>query len=106
MKWKNKTRGGYEVRIYATDGSGDYPIHGAVHLNGLGWQLQKWTHNGQHSYDVRTSLDLIPDVPEPPEPIDDTFVFDEGIMLVSPESWERLDQFYGHKIRVRIEVVE
>lgn len=28
-KWQEKTRGGSAVRIYAEDGQGDYPIHGA-----------------------------------------------------------------------------
>jgi len=104
MKFKSKTRDGYEYRIYATDGSKDYPIHGAVHLNGLGWQLQKWTHNGQHSYDVVTSLDLIPDVPEPLE--FEPSLSASGGWSFSHQDAESLSRFYGHKVRVRIEVVE
>jgi len=101
MKFKPKTRGGYEYRIYATDGSKEYPIHGAVYLNGLGWQLQKWTHNGQHSYDVRASLDLIPDAPEP-------FEFDCMVDVGSQNyrAPKECARFGGHKVRVRIEVVE
>ena len=30
MKFKDKTRGGLEKRIYATDGDAPYSIHGAV----------------------------------------------------------------------------
>jgi len=46
---KNKTyrtRDGREVRIYATDGGGDYPVHGSVKTND-GWRSRTWVSNGQ-----------------------------------------------------------
>lgn len=47
MKFKDKTRGGHEVRIYATDAGGDYPIHGAVFVNGS-WCVNSWTAQGEN----------------------------------------------------------
>lgn len=45
MKWKDKTRGGHPVRIYAEDGGGKYPIHGAIDY-GEGWVANTWTSEG------------------------------------------------------------
>lgn len=42
---KYKTRDGQDVRIYATDIGGDYPIHGAIRAND-GWALTNWTKDG------------------------------------------------------------
>jgi hypothetical protein len=41
-----RTRDGREVRIYATDGGGDYPVHGSVKTND-GWRSRTWVSNGQ-----------------------------------------------------------
>ena len=38
-------RDGMPVRIYATDGAGDFPIHGAFQENGH-WFPEKWTVDG------------------------------------------------------------
>jgi hypothetical protein len=43
---KYKTRGGRDVRIYAVDGAGGYPVHGAYDLEGAGWQPAAWTADG------------------------------------------------------------
>ena len=40
-----KTRDGREVRIYATDGGGDRPVHGAV-INHGEWFLRHWSAKG------------------------------------------------------------
>lgn len=40
-----KTRGGYKVRIYAVDGGGTYPVHGAVFNEGR-WAPQSWSSTG------------------------------------------------------------
>lgn len=40
-----KTRDGREVRIYATDGYKDYPIHGAIMDHG--WCFHYWTEDGK-----------------------------------------------------------
>jgi hypothetical protein len=36
----------YETRIYAVDGCGDYPVHGAV-LNEHGWVHMTWRKDGR-----------------------------------------------------------
>jgi hypothetical protein len=40
-----KTRDGREVRIYATDGGGSYPTHGAI-KHGEGWVSAWWGSSG------------------------------------------------------------
>lgn len=42
---KYKTRDDREVRIYATDGGGDRPVHGAV-INHGEWFLRHWSAKG------------------------------------------------------------
>lgn len=39
------TRGGKQVRIYATDAGGLFPVHGAILCDGL-WIGMKWTCDG------------------------------------------------------------
>jgi hypothetical protein len=53
-----RTRDGREVRIYATDGGGEYPVHGAV-LGANFWSATNWSENGcyrinhdDHEYDL------------------------------------------------------
>jgi hypothetical protein len=63
---KNKTyrtRDGREVRIYATDGGGPYPVHGAV-LGTNFWSATNWSENGSyrinhddHEYDL---IEILP----------------------------------------------
>jgi hypothetical protein len=46
---KNKryrTIHGYSVRIYAIDGGGKRPVHGAIWLRG-GWSTFEWTKEGK-----------------------------------------------------------
>ena len=40
-----KTRDGREVRIYATDGCGVFPVHGAIEHD-EGWSSFTWANNG------------------------------------------------------------
>ena len=40
-----RTRDGREVRIYATDGVGSHPVHGAI-KNPDGWRQATWMHDG------------------------------------------------------------
>jgi len=54
-----RTRDGREVRIYATDGEGPYPVHGAIRLPTF-WCPTNWDENGLykaggfelHDYDL------------------------------------------------------
>jgi hypothetical protein len=63
-EFEDKTRGGHRVRIYATDGCGPSPIHGALWVKDCGWDDAKWRQNGMFRLDGETSpLDLIPKRP-------------------------------------------
>ena len=55
-----KTRDGREVRIYATDGGGAYPIH-AAYWGDENWVIMNWTENGKPSCynDDENGIDLI-----------------------------------------------
>lgn len=44
---KYRTREGYEVRIYAVDGGGDYPVHGAIRT-GDKWESKSWKSDGTY----------------------------------------------------------
>ena len=61
---KVKTRDDQEVRIYATDAGGDYPVHGAVKTD-HGWESETWTLGGfYYADDPRGGGDLI-SIPQP-----------------------------------------
>jgi hypothetical protein len=53
-----KTRDGREVRIYATDGAGTYPVQGAIRHED-GWYLAQWKQSGKHVGECDGSNDLI-----------------------------------------------
>ena len=42
-----KTRDGKKVRIYATDGEKEYPVHGAIKLHNE-WMAITWTAEGKY----------------------------------------------------------
>lgn len=44
-RWKDKTRGGHPVRIYAEDGSPEWSIHGAIQTS-KGWEGRSWRPDG------------------------------------------------------------
>jgi hypothetical protein len=52
------TRCGQEARIYATDGKGEYTIHGAL-LYGDEWQPFTWRENGTLLYDKASEHDIV-----------------------------------------------
>ena len=52
-----RTRDGREVRIYATDGRGEWPVHGAVG-NEDGWHIVSWRSDGKWTHGHSTA-DLI-----------------------------------------------
>lgn len=59
MNKQYKTRGGDEVRIYAVDGEGDWPVHGAVKLSDK-WKSVTWTLDGIfYEQNQSHSLDLV-----------------------------------------------
>ena len=54
-----RTRDGREARIYATDGTDDQSIHGAV-KDGNGWTIAAWYSDGVHARSNRNGpRDLI-----------------------------------------------
>ena len=58
--FRKTTRDGNPVRIYATDGTYPYPIHGAIQRKD-GWEEASWTKNGQYSISQEyNGGDLIP----------------------------------------------
>jgi hypothetical protein len=58
IKKNYKTREGREVRIYATDGAGTYPVQGAI-KNEDGWYLAQWKQSGKHVGECDSSNDLV-----------------------------------------------
>jgi hypothetical protein len=56
---KYKTREGHNVRIYAVDGYGPYPVHGAVEQKTGVWIIESWTSNGAVSPILSGSYDLV-----------------------------------------------
>lgn len=55
------TRDGVPVRIYAIDGHGTYPVHGAIRaFDTETWSVQTWTTEGKvHNGEKEDSQDLI-----------------------------------------------
>ena len=54
---KYKTRDGQDVRLYAIDGRGDCPVHGAIEGD-HGWIVHTWCNDGLWAEGVH-ALDLI-----------------------------------------------
>jgi hypothetical protein len=55
-----RTRDGREVRIYAVDGYGHYPVHGAYNLGDNDWQACCWTETGCANHrEFIPAIDLI-----------------------------------------------
>ena len=63
---KYRTRDGREVRIYAVDGGGQHPVHGAIKSEGI-WHVYAWRFNGE--YTTSDCADLIEVQPEVWHPI-------------------------------------
>lgn len=59
-----KTRDGAEARIYAHDGTTEYPIHGAYKNTKGQWQSATWTLEGRYyKGESFVGLDLVQDLP-------------------------------------------
>lgn len=56
-----RTRDGREVRIYAVDGGGRLPVHGAASRDGKTWVQESWSIGGEWAPDdlAATPMDLI-----------------------------------------------
>jgi len=55
---KYRTKSGREVRIYAVDGGGRYPVHGAIFVDGT-WSQENWKSDGSNIDSLEDSLSLI-----------------------------------------------
>jgi len=53
-----RTRRGHKVRLYAIDGLGTNPVHGARLINGI-WEQTSWRRNGAYYADSQYRLDLV-----------------------------------------------
>ena len=53
-----RTRCGYPVRFYATDGNDDYPIHGACCIEGK-WYSSTWSLEGEAYLGSSSKFDLV-----------------------------------------------
>lgn len=54
-----RTREGYEVRLYADNCGGDFPIHGAYREHNL-WRMNTWTIKGLYwNHDEESEYDLV-----------------------------------------------
>ncbi len=53
-----RTRDGQEVRIYATDAGGRFPVHGAYRSHGL-WAAGSWREDGCFWSDTEHENDLL-----------------------------------------------
>jgi len=56
---KYKTRDGREVRIYAVDGGGHRPIHGAIR-EGQEWVACTWLHDGVEGLHCNALIEVKP----------------------------------------------
>ena len=52
------TKDGRLARVYAKDGYGDFPLHGAI-LNDYGWEPYTWTINGSLKLSAQSDADLL-----------------------------------------------
>lgn len=54
-----RTRDGREVRIYAVDGGGHKPIHGAIR-EGDGWVAASWLQGGVSALHINSLIEVKP----------------------------------------------
>ena len=93
-----KTRNGRQVRIYAIDGSGDEPVHGAI-LNEGKWSCHTWDVQGQFLEGETSIFDIV----IPPlkyEGVDKVQSFGGHSTLFVP------DEFAGKEVKYTLEVLD
>lgn len=89
MGKKYRTRGGKEVRIYAVDAGGEYPVHGAV-WNGDNWDNYSFSSTGEFITGEDNEDDLVEVGPYDHIKIDDKVI-----------AWNDPDKSYGTARRRR-----
>lgn len=100
---KYRTRDGREVRIYAIEAAGIYPVHGAVRsINGF-WCSRMWNHSGRmqgHGGKSQVNGQLVEVLPEATFRLNAVLASDGTLRICSDASvWavaaEKYD-FYEH----------
>lgn len=61
-----RIRSGKKARIYAIDGAGERPVHGAYE-DLCGWYVNNWSEHGVFANGMESDLDLIADWVDAPE---------------------------------------
>ena len=120
MKYKvgdTKTVNGEDVRLYATDGGGPWPIHGAYLSNDI-WHPLQWDLNGKPDESVDPTatagyweaMFLIPNkVPMKVELENVSWLMNNASSILYPVAENiqlNLMQFIGKKTRVTVEEME
>lgn len=83
-----RTRDGREARIYAVDGGGDRPIHGAVKSTDTGnWFLVQWSTKGVFCSTTVSPLDLL-HVPETRTVTVKIYLMEDGRINAHPAALE------------------
>lgn len=61
-----RTRSGNIARVYATDGIGSYPVHGAIAHSRGAWEHLAWTESGRFNLNNKLGyLDIVAELEEP-----------------------------------------
>lgn len=58
LQKRYRTRNGRDVRLYATDGGGRWPVHGATFSDGI-WKISTWNEEGLILSRIIGDLDLV-----------------------------------------------
>lgn len=77
-----QTRGGRDARIYADDGGGRCPIHGAIRMRDGYWWSHTWGCDGHYIAGATDKNDLIPPEPEKYVRWLNIFIDDEGRLFI------------------------
>ena len=104
IKKTYKTRTGVDVRIYATDGGGEYPVHGAINYDGE-WFPRHWTAEGVTFSDNEQSRDDLIEV-KPRIQHDEGKIDDTREEAADEITRRRADNIHLHikNIHLRVEV--
>jgi hypothetical protein len=97
------TRDGREVRIYATDGAGQHPVHGSIRESN-GWYSCNWSQYGKYSEEPDSPSHLIE--VKPRKKIERWFVIycdGTSITLTTPPSLNEDERFAVKHIVFEVE---
>jgi hypothetical protein len=91
---KYTTRDGREVRIYAVDCGGDYPVHGAIYSKeDREWVIQTWTLEGL--FDVTNPLPDCDLIPAKTYPKPEDFKVDDRVYVRDSERGRWITRYFS-----------